>query len=304
MTSKPNPSNQAKFPFTIPIAFITLFLVLAAVLNVLLYLILSGDQQRRPAFPTNSLTATYFALHTATPSQTPFRPGPTATITPTVTPTLPPTATLEPTATQEPTATEILPPYDIPDSSGLPGSASLSGFVGHAQFYNLDCESRSAVDFARYLGNEITESAFLKALPSSDDPNKGFVGSYNDPVGQIPPDSYGVYAGPIADLLSSFGTPAEAVFGFNWDQVREEIANGRPVITWVIFGIAEGTPIDYVVPSDGSAIVVVHYEHTAIVIGYSPDTVTVMDGADKYSVSLSRFLDSWSVLGNMAVIAK
>jgi uncharacterized protein YvpB len=304
MTSKPKSSTQAKFPFSIPIAYFILFLVLAVVLNVLLYLILSANQHKVPIYHVNSQTATYLALHTATPSQTPFHPGPTSTKTPTVTPTFPPTPTLEPTTTLEPTATDIPLPTDTPHPSGLPGSARLAGFIGHAQFYNLDCESRSAVDFARYLGNDLVETTFLNQLPQSDDPNKGFVGSYNDPVGQIPPDSYGVYADPIADLLTSLGTPAQGISSFTWNQVRKEIANGRPVIVWVIYGIESGTPIEYVVPSDGSTVIVAHYEHTVIVIGYTSDTVTVMDGASRYSVSLSQFLDSWSVFGYLAVIAQ
>lgn len=300
MTSKPAAAPKPKFPFSIPPPYIVLFLVVVAGLNGILYLVLSAYQRSLPAHPQNSLTATYLALYTATASQTPFQPvhEPTATRTPTVTPTLPPTET------PIPTATEIPLPTDTPDPSGLPGSARILDIVGHAQFYNLECESRSAVDFARFLGNDLVETTFLNELPLSDDPNKGFVGSYYDPVGQIPPASYGVHAGPIAALLSSFGTPAEAITGFTWLRVREEIANNRPVIAWVIFGVAEGTPIEYVVPSDGSTIIVAHYEHTVIVIGYTPTTVTVLDGASKYSVPLTQFLDSWSVLGNMAVISR
>ncbi len=306
MTPKPTSLPKAKSSFSIPLSYITLFLIGVAVLNVVLYFFLSAYQRSLPAHPTNSLTATSPVLHTATASQTPFQPvfEPTATNTPTLTPTLPPTATQEPSATLEPPATEIPLPSDTPDSSGLPSSASLTGFVGHAQFYNLDCESRSAVDFARYLGDEITENAFLNALPLSDDPNKGFVGSYTDPQGRIPPASYGVYAGPVADLLTNLGTPAQAVRGFTWLQIRQEIANNRPVIVWVIYGMAQGTPIEYVVPSDGSTIIVAHYEHTVIVIGYTANTATVVDGASKYSVSINQFLDSWSVLGYMAVIAR
>jgi len=74
----------------------------------------------------------------------------------------------------------------------------LDDFLGYAQLYTLDCESRSAVDWAAYLGYSINEQGFLDSLPKTDNPETGFVGDYTGPNGNIPPLSYGVHAAPVA----------------------------------------------------------------------------------------------------------
>ena len=64
-------------------------------------------------------------------------------------------------------------------------------------------------------------------------------------MGQHPPASYGVHAPPVAELLREFGLQAEARSGMTWDELRAEIAAGRPVIAWVIGQIWSGTPQKY-----------------------------------------------------------
>lgn len=173
---------------------------------------------------------------------------------------------------------------------------------GLPQSYNLDCESRSAVDWASYFGYQIDHQEFLDALPRSDNPETGFVGSYYDYAGQIPPASYGVHAGPVAALLRSYGVPADDIKGMSWQELQTEIASSRPVIVWVMSGLANGTPLQYNA-ADGSSTIVARNEHTVIVIGYSEQWVTILDGGVVYGSTLQQFLNSWSVLGNMAVIA-
>jgi hypothetical protein len=51
---------------------------------------------------------------------------------------------------------------------------------------------------AAYWGVFIGEAEFVRALPRSDNPHKGFVGDVNAAAGSLPPLGYGVYAGPIA----------------------------------------------------------------------------------------------------------
>ncbi|GAP14218.1 uncharacterized protein conserved in bacteria, partial [Longilinea arvoryzae] len=182
-----------------------------------------------------------------------------------------------------------------------PSSASIENITGYPQTYTLSCESRSAVDWARYFGVDIAETEFLERLPLSDDPNVGFVGYYNDFTGQVPPYSYGVYADPVARLLRDYGLAAGAVKGLAVDDLRSEIAAGRPVIAWVIFGVSSGYSLDYTA-ADGQTTRVAPYEHTVIVIGYDETSITVLDGAWIYQRSLDQFMNSWDVLGNMAVI--
>jgi uncharacterized protein YvpB len=184
----------------------------------------------------------------------------------------------------------------------LPESAYISGVTGHAQKHSLSCEARSAADLSTFWGIRIGENEFLDALPRSDNPESGFVGSPNDVWGNIPPHSYGVYAGPVADTLRSFGLNAEAHNNLNWDDLRAEIYAGRPVIVWVIGQMWSGTSVRYTAPDESSSLVA-YFEHTMILTGYNRDTVQVVDAySGQYQTYLlSTFLNSWAVLGNMAV---
>lgn len=138
------------------------------------------------------------------------------------------------------------------------------------------------------------------ALPTSDNPNKGFVGSVTDALGGLPPNGYGVHAGPVADLMRAWGLSATAHFGLSYEHLQTEIAAGRPVMIWAIRELGYSDPVSYT-SSDGETSIVARYEHTFIVIGYGPDYITVEDNGRIYSVSLNQFLTSWGILGNMAV---
>jgi uncharacterized protein YvpB len=135
----------------------------------------------------------------------------------------------------------------------------------------------------------------------SDNPDKGFVGDVRGAWGQIPPNPYGVHAEPIAALLRAYNLPATAHRGANWNTLRAEVAAGQPVIVWVTGHVGEGTGAMYT-SSDGSTTIVAPYEHTVMVIGYTADSVTILDGNQVYTRDLNRFLNSWGALGNLAVI--
>lgn len=197
----------------------------------------------------------------------------------------------------------------VPPTPGLPPppvsylpSATIYGISGKDQSLPLDCESRSAVDWAKYFGVYIDELEFFARLPSSDNPEKGFVGDVYGTWGQIPPADYGVHAEPVAALLRQYGLNARAVKHLTYDQLRAEISASRPVIVWVTGSVANGAPNYYQAASDHGISVVARYEHTVIVIGYSANAVTLLDGSKVYSRSVEQFLDSWSVLQNMAII--
>ncbi len=199
-------------------------------------------------------------------------------------------------------------PTPPPTPVTLPDSAYVPGMFGQDQQFTLDCESRSAVDWARHFGFNIDELHFLDRLPRSDDPELGFVGDPEGAWGNIPPDDYGVHALPVADLLSNYGLTATAYSSLSWDDLRAEIAIGNPVIVWIIGGVSRnlvnGIPYYYTPPSTGYTTIVAPGEHTVIVIGYSPDTVTVLNGSHIVDVPLDQFLDSWSVLNFKAVLAR
>ena len=196
-------------------------------------------------------------------------------------------------------------PVEVRAQEELPDKAYVKGVPGHPQSYSLSCESRSAVDWAAYWGVEISERKFLRKLPRSDNPNTGFVGQPDDPLGQIPPASYGVHAAPVAELLRDYGLPAVAHTGLQWKRLKAEIAAGRPVIVWVIGQMWSGTPVEYTT-SDGETLQVAAYEHTMILVGYTPDFVYAIDPVTgkESSYPLRTFLNSWKVLGRMAVMAE
>lgn len=221
---------------------------------------------------------------------TPFQPLPTST----------PTFTPSPSPTLPPTLLPTLPPTEI-SVPQIPSSTKIEGIRGFPQTLNLSCESRSAVDWAAYFGVSILELEFLANLPSSDDPNKGFVGNPNGPGGLIPPNPYGVHAAPVAALLRAYGLPAEDVVGLTPEQIKAEIAAGQPVIVWIIFGTSPGYAVNYTT-STGEVVKVAPNEHTAIIIGYDERGVTLLDGAVVYWRSWDAFLQSFAVLDNMAII--
>lgn len=242
----------------------------------------------QPVPPTEDFTATalHMPTHTLTPSATPtftFTPSPTLTFTP-----QPPTETPTPTPEQ-------------PTQVTFPEQVYIQGIIGYPQIASLDCEARSAVDLAAFYGTSIDENEFLANLPKSDDPEEGFVGDFWDAKGQIPPASYGVHAEPIANLLQNYGLNARAYKGLGWDDLKTELANGNPVMVWVINNTFAGGIAYPYTASNGNTTLVAHFEHTVILIGYDNENVVIVDGEMVYYRSIAVFLDSWSVLGNMAV---
>jgi LysM repeat protein/uncharacterized protein YvpB len=197
----------------------------------------------------------------------------------------------------------ILVDFSTAQGDSLPDSTYISGVRGHAQGYSLSCEARSAADWAAFWGMSIEETEFLDALPYSDNPNQGYVGDPNEVWGRLPPHGYGVHAEPVAETLRDFGLKAEALTDLSWDDLREEISAGRPVIVWIIGAMWGGTPVEYEA-SDGSTARVAAFEHTMILTGYSSGSVQVVDAySGQYQYYwLNTFLNSWAVLGNMAVL--
>jgi len=229
----------------------------------------------------------------------------TRTPTPTLTPASP--SATDAVATPTPTVCSVggligLDGRAIPTST-LPSKASIKNIYGQMQSLSLDCESRSAADWAGFFGVKINELEFFHHLPVSENPDKGFVGNVRGYWGGLPPGGYGVYAGPVALLLRDYDVAAYAYRGMTWDQLQAEVAAGRPVIVWVVGHVSRSTPVIMTV-TGGSEILAARYEHTVILIGYDGKYAGVLDGAMKYSVPQSAFMESWNVLGDMAIVAQ
>jgi subtilisin-like proprotein convertase family protein/uncharacterized protein YvpB len=199
-------------------------------------------------------------------------------------------------------------PTPSPTLVNLPESAYVAGMTGQDQALTLDCESRSAVDWAKHFGFNIDEFDFLNHLPYSADPETGFVGNPIGNWGNIPPNDYGVYAPPVANLLREYGLTASSFKSLSWDDLRAEIAAGNPAIVWIIGdnfrNLINGTPHYYIASSTSNLTVVAPNEHTVVLVGYSPTSVKVLNGKTFFDVSIDQFLDSWSVLDFMAILTR
>lgn len=244
--------------------------------------------------------------HTSTPTLSPS-PSATGTATPakaqpTLTPLPPPTATRRIQPSLSPTASHT--PIPIPTryvSPTPPPNSKIEGFVGDKQALPLSCEASAATDWAAFFGIQIDELAFQSQLPVSDNPQSGFVGDVEGNWGRVPPEPYGIHPEPVAHLLRVYGASAWAMHNMSWESLKSEIYAGHPVIVWVVGHVARGTPVAYTA-SDGSEITVARYEHTVVVTGFDDHQVWIADGKDVYTRSIERFLESWGVLENLAII--
>ena len=273
------------------------FFLLLAVISYDIYApLLGAPHPQSSASGETSAVSVLIAGQVSLPaSLTPFQPLPTGTATQPTSP----TPTSSPTVVGTPTPSQTHTPQPSP-TPWPPETASIKNIIGYAQTLSLTCESRSAVDWARYFGVEIAELEFFANLPRSDNPNKGFVGEGDGLPGRTPPESYGVHAYPVAALLRAYGLPAVDRAGMSIDEIKKEVAAGQPVIVWVITGTVPGTSYLYRA-QDGEEVLVAPYEHTAIVIAYDAGGVTVLDGAVTYWRSWEIFQRSFAALGNMAI---
>ncbi len=199
----------------------------------------------------------------------------------------------------------LIPFLIVPPSAraqDLPPSAFIEGIAGHPQEHNLSCESRSATDLAAFWGVGFTEDDFFRRLPKSDNPHRGFLGDVDQPAGTMPPYGYGVYAGPVAATLRSFGLDAQARAGWTLDELKAEIAAGRPVAIWATYDMRLPGTRTWT-SSDGATSTVVQWQHTFIAIGYDESGVYLIDAYDAATkhFAYEAFLPAWAQLGSMAV---
>lgn len=201
-----------------------------------------------------------------------------------------------------PNATQTSVPSPTATEFTVPESYYITDIIGSRQYFALGCEASAAADWANYFGVLIYEYEFQHQLPLSDNPDLGFVGDAKGPWGQVPPYAYGVHAEPVAALLrEEYGLPAVAAKGLTLEQIREKLAQSKPVIAWVIGNMTGGVPAEYT-DSQGNTTIVAAYEHVVILTGYDQDSIRYMNNGKFYEVPNEVFLNSWSVLGNMAVV--
>ena len=149
---------------------------------------------------------------------------------------------------------------------------------GHPQRHALSCEARAACDLLAAHGIEASENEFLRRLPRSDDPEEGFVGDVDGPVGRLPPEGYGVHAPPVAAVVRTFGLRANAEHGRDLAWLEAEAAAGRPVVVWIPAGCRRVEPVERI-SKHGTTFRAVPFEHAVLVIGVRPGRVVWLDPA-------------------------
>ena len=108
----------------------------------------------------------------------------------------------------------------------------------------------------------------------------------------------------IRDLVRSRGLGdvyKRQVRGMTLEEVKAELAEGDPIIAWVIGNMEYSEPVR-ILDKAGNPVTVAPFEHVVILIGYDEVSIAYMNNGKFFSVPIEVFLTSWGVLGNMAVI--
>jgi len=179
--------------------------------------------------------------------------------------------------------------------------AALSG---HTQRHGLSCEARAACDLLAAHGMRVGEDEFLARLPRSENPDEGFVGDVDGPGGQLPPEGYGVHAGPVALALRASGLDARAERGRDLAWLRAEVDAGRPVLVWLTPGCRPSRRVT-LRDARGKAFVAVPWEHAALVIGEKPSRIVFLDPSwgEVREADDAAFDAAWALFDRAAVSA-
>ena len=156
----------------------------------------------------------------------------------------------------------------------LPGQVRLQ-VPAQRQGHNLSCESSAASMAAGYQGVPLGEEEVLAALPRDPNPHLGFRGGVDGPPGSL--EDYGVYAGPVLEVLQERGLEARPVEG-GLAGIKSALARGNPVIAWITYNCQPGSPTTVTVA--GQAVTLVAYQHAVVLTGYSDGGVWANDPWD------------------------
>ncbi len=178
-----------------------------------------------------------------------------------------------------------------------PGYRLLPHAFSHRQQHSLSCEAAAAYVASTMLGVPLAEDSILAALPRNPDPNLGFRGNVDGPVGGTA--DYGVYAAPIVAAVNRLG----GVQGLQARQIagemelRAELAKGHPLVVWITSNLRpalrEQQPGYYLVRG----------EHAVTVIGIDGASIIVSDvGSGQPRIwPVSAFLNSWRLFDYQGV---
>lgn len=173
------------------------------------------------------------------------------------------------TAQIQPPAPGTAPPPVLPEQVRLP-------VPRQKQAHNLSCESSAASMAAGYQAVPLGEEEILAALPRHPNPHLGFRGNVDGPPGSL--EDYGVYAGPVLEVLRERGLEARLIEGSDLTGIKAALARGNPIVAWITYNCQPGIPTS--VNIDGEAVTLVAYQHAVVLTGYNDQGVWANDPWD------------------------
>jgi len=185
-------------------------------------------------------------------------------------------------------------PGDRDDAAG----SMIPNVFTYQQRRSLSCEYASLHIATGLLGNPISEYAFDDVVPRHENPHLGYRGDIQGTWGNT--DDYGVYAGPLAQALGSFGFTGNAFYGER-AELTAELAAGRPVVVWLAMRGAAGSFDAYM--NDGTRYQLTRWMHVMVAYGYDDDGVYLTDPgtAALRFYDWGTYLAMWNVMDGMGL---
>jgi uncharacterized protein YvpB len=199
---------------------------------------------------------------------------------------------------------QVTPPVEWSVALDQPPLALILDVPLLEQERSLSCESSAAAMAAQYHDLAVRESDILNALPLHENPHLGFRGNVDGPHGGLM--DYGVYAGPIDEVLSELGLHVESFSG-GMDEIKAHIRQGRPVLAWITYDLQVQTPQQWTLAGpygQSQAVTLVPYEHAVLIVGYNREGLWIHDPFDgtRDFYTESEFWRSFGYLGHMALV--
>ncbi len=188
------------------------------------------------------------------------------------------------------------PTTEVP-AQGIAPTARLP-VARQKQSHNLSCESSAASMVAQFHGVQLSEQEVLASLPSNRNPHLGFRGNVDGPTGGIV--DYGVYAGPIQEILNARGLQARTITD-GIEGIKTAIARGNPVIAWVTYDCQPSTPTTKGI--EGQEVTLVPNQHVVVVTGFNAEGVWANDPWDGQEdfYPMADLKRAMSYFGDMAI---
>ncbi len=179
----------------------------------------------------------------------------------------------------------------------------IEGVPSVTQWYNLSCEYAAAAAVTLYWGNLVSQNDFIREVPLSPNPHKGFRGDINGPHGGI--EDYGIYAEPLVPVLEQRGYKATVFYGTNVARLKANLDVGFPVVTWITSGRDVQRPA-YWETYKGATFKLVPGEHAIVVYGYDSEGVYSMDVSNGgyFHTDWESFIRRWGYFDGMSLVIR